>query len=193
MSKTRLEAFSDGVFAIIITIMVIELHVPQGAEWADLATSEVAGPFLAYVLSFVLLAIYWNNHHHMLHMADRVNGEVLWANMTLLFWLSLVPAATSWLGKFPTSAVPTAVYGVSQLIPGFGWLWLKEAIIRVQGPQSKLAAAVGRDTKGRLSAALYTSSIGLAFVSTWLSDAIFVIVALMWLIPDRRIEKRLEA
>jgi TMEM175 potassium channel family protein len=189
VTKTRLEAFSDGVIAILITIMVLELKVPHGAD-AE-ALRPLLPVFLTYVLSFVYLGIYWNNHHHMLHLADRINGRILWANLHLLFWLSLVPFVTGWMGENHFAALPTAGYGVVMLLAGLAYLILQQAIIAEQGPGSRLAAAVGTDAKGKASAALYAAAIPLAFVREWISDAIYVFVALMWLCPDPRIESRI--
>ena len=189
MSKGRLEAFSDGVIAVLITIMVLELKVPHGTGWT---TVEPLRPvLLTYVLSFVFLGIYWNNHHHMFHTVDRINGSILWANHHLLFWLSLVPVTTGWMGENHWDAVPTAVYGGVLLMAGVAFLILERAIIRHQGAHSKLKAAVGNDIKGRISAALYIVAIPLAFVNELIADAIYVGVALMWLVPDRRIETAL--
>jgi uncharacterized membrane protein len=190
MSKTRLEAFSDGVIAILITIMVLELKVPHGTEFA--ALEPLLPVFLTYVLSYVYLGIYWNNHHHMFHACERVSGGILWANLHLLFWLSLVPFVTGWMGENHFAPLPTAVYGAVMLMAGLAWTILQAAIIAHEGPGSKLKAAVGRDLKGKLSAALYALAIPLAFVHQWISDAIYVLVALMWLVPDRRIESALE-
>ncbi len=188
MGKERLTAFSDGVIAVIITIMVLELKAPHDASFG--ALRAVAPAFLGYVLSFVYVAIYWNNHHHFFALVDRVDGGLLWANLHLLFWLSLVPFATSWLGEHPAKAVPTAVYGFALLMPAVAWYVMQAAIRRMQGKErSRLARALGRDWKGRLSPALYLSGIGLAFLAVWLADAIYVLVALMWLVPDRRIER----
>ena len=187
MGKDRLAAFSDGVIAIIITIMVLELKLPHGADWATLL--GVAPSFAAYVMSFVYVAIYWNNHHHLLHTVTRVDGMVLWANCNLLFWLSLVPAATAWLGENFLAPVPTAVYGVTLLIPAIAYYGLQKAIIRLQGADSVLASALGRDLKGKVSPLLYLAGIGLAFVEPLLSIFLYALVAVMWLIPDRRIEK----
>jgi uncharacterized membrane protein len=186
MSTNRLEAFSDGVIAILITIMVLELKVPHGTDWA--ALRALLPVFLTYVLSFVFLGIYWNNHHHMLHMADRINGKILWANLHLLFWLSLVSFATGWMGENHFAPLPTALYGAVLLGSGVAYLILQTTIIADQGENSRLAAAVGKDVKGPLSAALYAAAIPLAFVHEWISDTIYATVALMWLIPDRRIE-----
>ncbi len=189
MSKGRLEAFSDGVIAILITILVLELRVPLGADWA--ALRPLLPVFLTYVLSFVFLGIYWNNHHHMLHLAERVNGKILWANMHLLFWLSLVPFVTGWMGQNHFASAPTAAYGVVLLMAAIAYTVLQKAIIAGQGSGSRLGAAIGSDAKGKLSIALYATAIGLAFLDQWFSDALFVVVALMWLVPDRRIESRL--
>jgi uncharacterized membrane protein len=186
MSKARLEAFSDGVMAVIITIMVLELKAPEGGDLA--ALRPVLPTFLIYVLSFVFLGIYWVNHHHMLYATTRINGRILWANLHLLFWLSLVPFVTGWMGANDFSAVPTAVYGSVLLLAAIAYTILQSAIIADQGKDSKLAAAVGRDLKGKTSALLYAAAIPLAFLHQWISDAIFVLVALIWLIPDRRIE-----
>ena len=186
MGKDRLTAFSDGVIAIIITIMVLELKVPHGAEWTALI--GVAPHFLSYVLSFVYLAIYWNNHHHLLHTVARVDGLILWANCHLLFWLSLIPAATAWMGENFLASIPTAVYGGILLMPAIAYFLLQKAIMRKQGAHSVLASALGSDIKGKISPILYIAGITLAFVSPWLSIAIYVLVAVMWLVPDRRIE-----
>jgi uncharacterized membrane protein len=191
MSKGRLEAFSDGVIAILITIMVLELKAPHGADWAALGSMVPA--FLTYVLSFVFLGIYWNNHHHLLQATDRINGRILWANLHLLFCLSLIPAVTGWLGENQTAALPTALYGVVLLLSGVAYLILQRAIVSEQGPGSRLAAAVGQDVKGKLSAGLYAAAVPLAFVHQRIADAIYVLVALMWLIPDRRIESQLRS
>ena len=191
MSKGRLEAFSDGMFGIFITIMALELKVPHGDDWH--ALRPLATPFLTYILSFTMLGIYWNNHHHMLLMADRVNGKILWANLHLLFWLSLVTATTAWAGESGFAAVPTAVYGIVLLGAGIAYVVLARLIIAVQGPASTLATAFGRDVKGKISLALYAIAIVLALVAPpWTAVAIYAIVALIWLVPDRRIERRLE-
>jgi uncharacterized membrane protein len=187
MGKDRLAAFSDGVIAIIITIMVLELKVPHGADWA--ALGALVPSFVSYVLSFVYLAIYWNNHHHMLHTVTRVDGLILWANSHLLFWLSLIPAATSWMGENFLSPLPTAVYGAILLMPAIAYYLLQKAIVHQQGKHSVLASALGSDFKGKISPLLYAAAVALAFVDAWLSIAIYVLVAVMWLIPDRRIEK----
>lgn len=189
MKKGRLEAFSDGVIAILITIMVLELEVPHGADWG--ALRPVVPVFLAYVLSFLYLGIYWNNHHHMLYVTERINGRILWANMHLLFWLSLIPFLTGWMGNNPKATLPTAVYGGALLASAIAYFILQRLIIAEQGPGSPLKAAVGKDTKGRLSPAIYLAAIAAAFFSPWVSHALYVLVALMWLIPDRRIESKL--
>jgi uncharacterized membrane protein len=189
VNKERLTAFSDGVIAIIITIMVLELKVPQGTDWAALA--GMLPVFLSYVLSFLYVAIYWNNHHHMLHTVKRVNGLILWANTHLLFWLSLTPVATAWLGQNYHAALPTAVYGALLLMSALAYFILQQTIIRTEGRASTLAMALGSDIKGKLSLALYAAAIGLAFVNPAISDAVYAGVALMWFVPDRRIERRL--
>jgi uncharacterized membrane protein len=189
MGKDRLAAFSDGVIAIIITIMVLDLRVPHGADWA--ALKGLAPAMLSYVLSFVYLAIYWNNHHHLIHTVERVNGLILWANSHLLFWLSLVPAATSWLGNNFPAPLPTAVYGVTLLMPAIAYYLLQKAIVRTQGRHSVLAHALGSDIKGKISPLLYATAIALAFFEPWISIAIYALVAAIWLVPDRRIERAL--
>ncbi len=189
MSTTRLEAFSDGVIAILITIMVLELHVPHGTDWN--AVRSTVFTLLLYVLSFVYIGIYWTNHHHMFHATEHVNGAVLWANLHLLFWLSLVPFVTNWMGENHFTSLPTAIYGVVLLAAAIAYYILQTAIIRQEGPDSKLARAIGSDFKGKISPVLYLTGIGLAFVHPMLADAIYVLVAIMWLVPDRRIEARL--
>ncbi len=191
MTKGRLEAFSDGVIAILITIMVLELKIPEGSDL--LALRPVVPGFLAYVFSFVMLGIYWNNHHHMLHATDRINGKVLWANLHLLFWLSLIPAVTAWIGETSSAPVPTAIYGVVLTLAGVAYYILTTTLVGLQGPQSALAVAVGKDIKGMLSVAFYVCAIPLAFVAPWIADAIYGFVALMWLVPDRRIERNVGA
>lgn len=186
MPRDRLTAFSDGVIAIIITIMVLELKVPHGADWN--ALGSLVPVFLSYVLSFVSVAIYWNNHHHLLHTVARVNGLILWANMHLLFWLSLTPFATGWMGENDFAALPTAVYGVALLMPAVAYALLQKAITRTHGMESLLARALGDDIKGKISPLLYVAGILLALVSPWISVALYTLVALIWLIPDRRIE-----
>jgi uncharacterized membrane protein len=189
MSKARLEAFSDGVIAIIITIMVLELQVPHGT---DLAALEPLWPvFLAYVLSFVHVGIYWNNHHHMLHACNRVSGNVLWANLHLLFWLSLIPFSTAWMGENHFAPLPTALYGVNLLCAAMAYTILQRSIIRVDGERSRLADAVGSDGKAKLSLAMYVSAVPLAFVHQAIAGALYFGVAAIWLIPDRRIESAL--
>ncbi len=189
MSKTRLEAFSDGVVAILITIMVLELKVPHGGDVE--ALRPLLPVFLTYVLSYVFIGIYWNNHHHMLHMVEHVSGGILWANLHLLFWLSLIPFVTGWMGENHFAALPTAVYGAVLWASAIAFTLLRNAIVRHQGPHSKLRAALGSDRKSLVSLACYTSAIPLAFVSTWAAHAIFVFVAALWLVPDRRIETQL--
>jgi uncharacterized membrane protein len=189
MGKGRLEAFSDGVLAIIITIMVLELRAPHETELASLY--PLLPVLLSYLLSFVFLGIYWSNHHHMLYCAHRVTGAVLWANLHLLFWLSLVPFVTAWMGENPLASTPTALYGVVLLMAGMAYLILQKQILRAEGPQSVLATALGRDTKGKLSPLLCVLAIGVAFVHPGIAVALYLLVVLMWLIPDRRIERAL--
>jgi uncharacterized membrane protein len=189
VSTSRLEAFSDGVLAIIITIMVLELRAPHGTTMADLA--PLIPTFLSYVLSFIYIGIYWNNHHHMLHVTREVTGGILWANLHLLFWLSLIPFVTAWMGENHFDALPTALYGVILLMAAIAYEILQGRIVAHEGPQSVLASAIGRDAKGKLSPLLYLAAIACAFVNQWISDAIYVAVALMWLVPDRRIERKL--
>ncbi len=191
MSTGRLEAFSDGVIAILITIMVLELKVPHGADWA--ALRPLLPVFLTYVLSYVFLGIYWNNHHHLLHATKRINGRVLWANLHLLFWLSLIPFVTGWMGENGVRPLPTAIYGAVMLLAAIAYYILVRAILAEEGASSELAAAVGRDVKGRISPVLYALAIPLSFVNCWLALGLYVSVALMWLVPDRRIESRLRA
>jgi uncharacterized membrane protein len=187
LGKERLLAFTDGVVAIIITIMVLELRVPHEASLAALAASTPT--FLSYVLSFLYVAIYWNNHHHFFHLVRHVSGSVLWANMHLLFWLSLIPFATGWMGENGFAAIPTAVYGVALLMPALAWYVMQHVLLRREGRDSAFARAIGRDVKGKLSPLLYLAGIGVSFVDTRLAAAAYVLVALMWLIPDRRIER----
>lgn len=189
MGKNRLEAFSDGVLAIIITIMVLELKVPHSADWAALA--KLLPVFLSYVLSFVYVAIYWNNHHHLMHTVTYVNAGILWANTHLLFWLSLIPFATGWMGENHFAKLPTALYGVALLMPAIAYYVLQKVIVRSQGTASPLAVALGNDVKGKVSPLLYVAAIPLAFVSPMISCALYVLVAVMWLVPDRRIERML--
>ncbi|HEX9310566.1 MAG TPA: TMEM175 family protein [Gemmatimonadaceae bacterium] len=188
MSSERLNAFSDGVIAILITIMVLELRVPHGADLSALDT--LLPIFLTYVLSFIVIAIYWNNHHHMFYLTQRVTGGILWANLHLLFWLSLMPFVTGWMGENHFAPIPTALYGVVLMMAGVAYYVLEHTIIRSQGENSRLRDAVGGDTKGKISVVLYLVAIPLAFVNQLISDAIYVGVALMWLVPDRRIEQR---
>jgi uncharacterized membrane protein len=190
MDTGRIEAFSDGVIAIIITIMVLELRVPHDTSLQ--ALRPVLPVFLSYVLSFVYLGIYWTNHHHMLHVTERVDGAILWANLHLLFWLSLVPFATSWMGENHFASVPMALYGTVLLMAAVAYWLLQGKIIARQGRDSVLASAVGRDLKGKLSPAVYILAIGASFVRPWLAGALYVLVALTWLVPDRRIERTLE-
>jgi uncharacterized membrane protein len=190
MEKDRLVAFTDGVIAVIITIMVLELKAPRDASLSALADSVPT--FLSYVLSFIYVAIYWNNHHHFFHLVHRVNGALLWANLHLLFWLSLVPFTTSWIGEHNAAPVPTAVYGFSLLMPALAWYVMQSVIIRTQGHGSALAEALGSDFKGRFTAVFYIAGIVLAFVDTLFSDAIYALVALMWLVPDRRVERAVQ-
>jgi uncharacterized membrane protein len=189
MTKGRVEAFSDGVIAILITIMVLELKVPAGSTLADL--QPVAPIFLTYVLSFVFLGIYWNNHHHLFQAVERVDGAMLWANLHLLFWLSLVPFVTGWMGQNHFDGPPTAVYGIVLFLAGVAYLILQKTIIAAGGRNARIARAVGRDIKGKMSAALYALAIPLAFVNHWIAQAIYFTVAMVWLFPDRRIETTL--
>jgi uncharacterized membrane protein len=186
MNKNRLEAFSDGVIAILITIMVLEMKVPHGDDLS--ALGPLVPVFLSYVLSFIYVGIYWNNHHHMLHACGKISGSVLWANLYLLFWLSLVPFMTGWMGENYFATLPTAAYGVVLLMAAIAYYILQLRIIAAQGKESILQKAIGTDWKGKLSPLLYVSAIGLAFVSPWISMAIYVLVALVWVVPDRRIE-----
>ena len=189
MSKNRLEAFSDGVLAVIITIMVLEMKPPQGATLA--ALRPVLSVFLTYVLSFVMIAIYWNNHHHLLHAIQRVNGATLWANLHLLFWLSLVPFTTAWMGENDFSSSPVALYGMVLLLAGVAYFILVRTLLVLHGSASTLATAIGSDFKGKISIAIYAGAVPLAFLRTWISWVCYVTVAIIWLIPDRRIERRL--
>jgi uncharacterized membrane protein len=189
MTKARLEAFSDGVMAILITIMVLELKVPHGDNWDAIA--PLVPSLLTYLLSFIYLGIYWTNHHHLFHATDRINGSILWANLHLLFWLSLVPFATGWMGENHFASVPTAVYGAVLMLAGTAYLILERTIIRSQGAGSKLAAAVGKDVKAKASALMYALAIPIAFVHRGFAEAIYIVVALLWLIPDPRIESAL--
>lgn len=187
MGKGRLEAFSDGVIAIIITIMVLELKVPHGTELAILY--PLIPVFISYVLSFIYVGIYWNNHHHMLHAATRINGAILWANLHLLFWLSLIPFVTGWMGENHMAAMPLALYGGVLFMAGLAYTILARALMRHHGRESHLAKAIGKDYKGIASLIIYAVAIAVSFLYTWAAFALYVFVALMWLIPDRRIEK----
>ena len=191
MSTTRLEAFSDGVIAIIITIMVLEMKVPHGTSL------DVLGPlwpvFASYVLSFVNIGIYWNNHHHMLHITQRIDGSILWANLHLLFWLSLVPFVTGWMGENHFAPTPTAIYGVVLLMSAIAYFILQHRILKKEGPDSLLAKAVGTDWKGKISPILYIIAIPSAYLHEWIAGALYVLVAIIWLVPDRRIERTMVA
>ncbi len=186
MGKGRLEAFTDGVIAIVITIMVLELAVPSGSGLSSLAARLPV--FLAYALSFANVGIFWNNHHHMLHATERVNGTVLWANLFMLFWISLVPFAIRWMDEAHFAATPTALYGVVLAMTSISYILLERAIIACNGPDSKLARAVGSDLKSTISLLFYMLAIALAFVRPWIAIALYVVIAMMWFIPDRRIE-----
>jgi uncharacterized membrane protein len=190
MSTSRLEAFSDAVIAILMTIMVLELKVPHGTDRA--ALRPLVPVLLAYVLSFVNLGIYWNNHHHMLFATERTNGKILWANLHLLFWLSLFPFATGWMGENDFASLPAAAYGVVAFLAAIAYFILQRTIVSELGPNSKLALALGKDFKGKASPILYLAGISLAFVERWIAIGVYVLVAFMWLIPDRRIESTLE-
>jgi uncharacterized membrane protein len=190
MSKGRLEAFSDGVIAILITIMILELHTPKGPTLAALV--QMKASLLVYLLSFVFLGIYWNNHHHMFQVVHHVNGAVLWANLHLLFWLSLVPFVTDWWGQNPSVAIPTLAYGVVLLCSGIAYRVLQQTLVALEGPQSQLARAIGEDQKGLGSLACYVAAIAVAYWEPWIADALYVAVALMWIVPDRRIERHVQ-
>ncbi len=190
MTRSRLEAFSDGVIAIILTIMVLELRPPEGTSFA--ALRPLIPKLLSYVLSFVILAIYWNNHHHLMHAVQRINGRVLWANTHLLFWLSLIPATTAWMGEHGAAAVPVAVYGIVLFLAGVAYFILTRALLAIHAPDSHLAIALGRDWKGTVSVLAYSAAIPLAFVHRWISIAIYVAVAILWWVPDMRIEKTID-
>jgi uncharacterized membrane protein len=189
MTRNRLEAFSDGVIAIIITIMVLELKVPHEASIA--ALRPLASVFASYVLSFVFIGIYWSNHHHLLHTVEHVNGRILWANLHLLFWLSLVPFVTAWMGENEFASAPVAVYGLVLLFASIAYFVLTRVLISTHGRNSKLAHAVGRDSKGLISTAIYLIAVAIALIKPWLAFTMYVLVAIMWLVPDRRIEKTL--
>ena len=186
MTKTRLEAFSDGVVAILITIMVLEFRAPEETDWN--ALWHLAPEFCTYVLSFIMLGIYWNNHHYMIHAASRVGAGVLWANLHLLFWLSLVPFVTAWMGRNHLAPVPTAAYGAVMFLAGCSYWILQQTIIALHGPDSRIAQSIGGDRKGLLSIGLYGLAIGFAFVNQWIADAVYAAVALMWLVPDPRLK-----
>jgi uncharacterized membrane protein len=190
MTKTRLEAFSDGVLAIIITIMVLEMKVPHGTSYEDLL--PIVPVFLGYVLSFIYIGIYWNNHHHLLHTVDHVNGAIMWSNLHLLFWLSLFPFVSGWMGENHFAAAPSALYGFVLLMASVSWTLLQNAIIKTHGTHSLLANAVGDDRKGKLSTLLYAMAIPLAFWQSWLAQILYIAVALIWLVPDRRITRVLD-
>ena len=189
MTKGRLEAFSDGVLAVIITIMVLEMKSPHGTTLTALA--PVLPVFLSYVLSFIYVGIYWSNHHHLLHATQRVNGVTLWANLHLLFWLSLVPFATAWMGENHWNGWPMAVYGIVLLLAGFAYFILTKVLIRLHGEESTLGRSLGRDRKGKVSLLIYAVAIPLAFIEPRIAGACYVIVAIIWLIPDRRIERNI--
>lgn len=191
MEKGRLEAFSDGVIAILITIMVLELKIPHEAELK--ALRPLIPVFLSYILSFIYLGIYWNNHHHLLQAVQQVNGKVLWANLHLLFWLSLIPFVTGWTGENHFAPVPVAFYGIVLMFAGIAYFILSRALISHHGRNSTLAIALGNDLKGKISVGIYTLAVFLAFISSWLAFALYILVAIMWLIPDRRIEKALNS
>ena len=188
MNKGRLEAFSDGVLAVIITIMVLEMKSPHETSLA--ALKPVIPVLLCYILSFVYIGIYWNNHHHLLHATQRVNGSTLWANLHLLFWLSLIPFATAWMGENHFDSYPVAVYGIVLLFAGIAYFILTRALIKLHGQGSTLGASIGRDSKGKISIAIYAAAIPLAFAKPWVAGGYYIIVAIVWLLPDRRIEKR---
>ncbi|HXU05664.1 MAG TPA: TMEM175 family protein [Polyangia bacterium] len=189
MTKGRLEAFSDGVIAIIITIMVLEMKVPHGADVA--ALRPLVPVFISYALSYVMIGIYWNNHHHLFHAVERVNGRILWRNLHLLFWLSQVPFATGWMGENHFAAGPTALYGVVMLMAGVAYYFLVRAILAHHGQESRVATAVGRDFKGKVSVLIYVVAVPMAFINRWVAGALYVLVAMIWFIPDSRIERRL--
>jgi uncharacterized membrane protein len=189
MTKGRLEAFSDGVIAIIITIMVLEMKVPHGADAA--ALRPLLPVFVSYLLSYVMIGIYWNNHHHLFHAVERVNGRILWRNLHLLFWLAQVPFATGWMGENHFASLPTALYGFVMLMAGVAYYFLVRAILAHHGRESRVANALGRDVKGKVSVLLYVVALPMAFINRWIAGAIYVFVAMIWFIPDSRIERRL--
>ncbi|MBV6478900.1 MAG: Potassium channel [Ignavibacteria bacterium] len=190
MTKNRLEAFSDGVLAIIITIMVLELKIPHGSDWESLR--PVIPVLLCYIMSFIYVAIYWNNHHHMIYTVKKVSGGILWANMHLLFWLSLIPFTTGWMGENHFTPLPVALYGVVLLMSAAAYIILQKQIIKKQGNDSVLKNAIGKDLKGYISLILYLIAIPFSFITTWVSEVSYFLVAMMWLIPDKRIEKNLD-
>lgn len=190
MEKNRLEAFSDGVIAIIITIMVLEMKVPHGDRLASL--QPLIPVLISYVLSFIYVGIYWNNHHHLLQAVRQINGPILWANLHLLFWLSLMPFVTGWMGENHFQTVPVALYGVDLLMAGIAYFILARTLIKHQGKDSLLAQAIGKDIKGKISVIAYAAAIGLAFINAWIAVAIYLGVAVLWVIPDRRIETKLQ-
>lgn len=189
MNKGRLEAFSDGVIAILITIMVLELKIPHGADLE--ALRPIFPVFITYVLSFIYLGIYWNNHHHLLQATEHINGAILWANLHLLFWLSLVPFVTGWMGENHFESLPTAIYGINLLAASIAYYILQTLIVKEQGENSKIKTALGNDLKGKISPFIYFAAIISAFINQWIADALYVFVALMWLVPDRRIESKI--
>ncbi|MGI8494690.1 MAG: TMEM175 family protein [Pyrinomonadaceae bacterium] len=191
MNKGRLEAFSDGVIAILITIMVLELKVPHGADWESL--KPLFPVFLTYVLSFIYIGIYWNNHHRLLQAAKQINGKILWANLHLLFWLSLIPFVTGWMGENHFAPLPTAVYGIILLAASIAYYILQTLIVAEQGAESKIKTALGNDVKGKLSPLIYVAAIPLSFVNHWIANALYVLMALIWLVPDRRIESKINS
>jgi len=190
LERDRLTAFSDGVIAVIITIMVLDLHAPQSTDIGALLA--IAPTFLSYLLSFIYVAIYWNNHHHFFQLVPHVTGGILWSNLHLLFWLSLIPFATGWVGEHSGTPLPTAIYGASLLMTAIAWFIMQTTIIRAQGTESALRQALGRDLKGKIAPLLYLAGIAMAYVATWASDLIYAAVALLWLVPDRRIEAKLD-
>lgn len=189
MGKGRLEAFSDGVLAIIITIMVLEMKVPHGDDWA--ALQPLYPVFLSYVLSFIYIAIYWNNHHHLMQVTHKIDGKIMWANNHLLFWLSLMPFASGWMGENHFTALPTAVFGIVLFMAGVAYYILEQLLLRLHGNESTMARALGTDLKGKLSVVIYAVAIGAAFLHTWISLSLYTLVAIIWLIPDKRIENKI--
>jgi uncharacterized membrane protein len=191
MNKTRLEAFSDGLIAIVITVMVLEMHAPDGTTLASL--KPLFPSLISYILSFIYVGIYWNNHHHLMHVVERVNGHILWANLHLLFWISLIPFVTAWNGRNNFATVPIALYGCVLMMAGIAYYILVQELLRHHGPNSALARAIGKDFKGRISIGIYAAGILLAFVNRWIAFSLYCGVALIWLVPDSRIEKTLES